>query len=383
MTEAPLETGPSSNTKPIRFDLYLNFAVGVLLVMALGGAAYFGWTVYRDQQTELGSSAAGRLIAVLSGQIRKSPNDAVLRVRLGEAYGSLGKYQQAIEQLNAATKIDPNHTGAYLDLGLIAVLTKNDATAERYFQKVIALTDQGQYSALNETREKALYNLGLLMLEQKRYTEAAGFFKGALLIRRDASDTYYQLAHAYQALGDVDAAIKQLETGLQFDPGFAEAHYYLGELYKQKKDDVNASYQFKKAVELAPGADAPQQALEAFGPASDWITKARDSLANSDLEAALNSILVARNLDPQSFEAAKLHGQILVQRGDLQAALATFLEAAKLNAKDAEVQAQIKSLQPQVSKLNATQAAALKRAAAKKAAAAKAAAKKAATTSGK
>jgi tetratricopeptide (TPR) repeat protein len=378
MTEAPLDSGTSKASRPVPVDLYLNLGVIALIIVILGVGAYFAWSVYRDQQADFGSSAAGRLIGVLTPQIRKNPNDAVLRVRLGEAYGSLGKYQQAIEQLNAAIKIEPKHAGAYLDLGMIAMLTNNNATAERYFQKVISITEGADYAGLSQTREQAFYNLGRLMLEEKRYSEAAGFLKGALGIRRDASDTYYQLAHAYQELGDIDGAITQLETALQFDPGFAEAHFFLGELYQQKKDDVNASYQFKQAVDLAPGAEPPRQALDAYGPATDWIAKAKANLANGDNSAAVNDILIARNLDPTSFDAAKLHGQIILQSGDIKGALAVYLEAAKLNPKDAEVQAQIASLQAQVKALTPAKSAAAKRAAAKSAAARKAAAKKAA-----
>ena len=359
MTEADLGTGPSKSRRSP--DLYLNIALAILVLAVLGGAAWFGYTVYRDQQVEFNSSAAGRLVTVLKGAVVKSPNDATLRVRYGEALGAMNKYQDAIEQFNAAIKIDPKHTGAYLDLGMVAMLTKNDAAAERYFEKVVSLTGDSQYSTLDTVREQAYYNLGLLALGQKRYAEAAGFFKGALQIRNDSSDTYYQLAKAYQGLGDVDSAILQLETGLQFDPGFAEAHYYLGELYKIKKDDVNASYQFKTAVGLAPGADQPEQALEAFGSADDWVKKAGAALAAGNLPVAVNDILVARNLDPKSFDAAKMHVQILVARGDPRGALAVAIEAGKLNPKDAAMQAQIKSLQAQVNALPPLKKAAVKK----------------------
>jgi tetratricopeptide (TPR) repeat protein len=350
MTEADLGTGTSNPRRP---DLYLNIILLVLLVAVLGGAAWFGWTVYRDQQIEFNSSATGRLVTVLRAAVRNQPNDAAVRVRYGEALGAMGKYQDAIAQFNAALKIDPKHTGAYLDLGMVAMLNKDDAAAERYFQKVVSLTSGGQYSALDNIREQAYYNLGLLTLEQKRYAEAAGFFKGALGIRRDSSDTYYQLAKAYQGLGDVDSAITQLAMGLQFDPGFAEAHYYLGQLYKLKKDDVNASFQFKQAVDLAPGADQPLQELQSYGPSSDWVKKANDALAAGNLDQAIIDAEVARNLDPTSFGAAALDAQLLIKKGDLRGALAVAIQAGKLDPKDVAMQAQIKRLQSQVAALPA------------------------------
>jgi tetratricopeptide (TPR) repeat protein len=366
MTQADLGTEPSK--APRSADVYLNLALAVLAFVVIAGIAWFAYTVYTDSQIEFNSSATGRMATVLKEGVRKSPNDAPLRVRYGEALGAMGKYQAAIEQFNAALKIDPKHTGAYLDLGMVAMLNKDNSAAERYFEKVISLTDAGQYSQLDPVREQAYYNLGLLALNDKRYTEAAGFFKGALGIRRDSSDTYYQLAKAYQALGDVDSAITQLETGLQFDPGFAEAHYYLGELYKIKHDDVNASYQFKQAVDLAPGADQPKQALDAYGPASDWVKKASAAVAAGDLASATTDVLIARNLDPSSFDAAKLQVQIILAKGDPRGALSVALEAGKLNPKDAAMQAQIKSLQAQVKALPPVKKAAVKKVVVKKAA---------------
>ena len=208
MTQTDLETGTVPARRPKPFDLWLNIAVTAFVVLLLGGAAYFGWTVYRDRQIEESSSATGRLIAALVGQVRKSPNDPVLRVRLGEAYGATGKYPEATEQLNAAIKINPKHSGAYLDLGMIAMLTNNNKIAENYFQKVLSITEGDQYTSLNTTREQALYNLGTIALQDKRYSDAAGFFKGALHIRRDSSDSYYQLAKSLQGLGAVDAHLQ-------------------------------------------------------------------------------------------------------------------------------------------------------------------------------
>jgi tetratricopeptide (TPR) repeat protein len=131
---------------------------------------------------------------------------------------------------------------------------------------------------------------------------------------------------------------------------------------------VNASYQIAQAVKLAPGADQPQQALEAYGPASDWIAKSNKALNDNDVEAALKYVLVARNLDDKSFDAAKLHGSILVQRGDLKDALDVYKEAAKLNPKDAGVKAEIATLTKQVAALTPAKKAAVKKAAVKKAA---------------
>jgi tetratricopeptide (TPR) repeat protein len=376
MTQSELETGSPRVNRPANVDQWLNIGVIVLLMAVLAGAGYFGYTIYRDRLIEDQSSATGRIAAALGDQVRKTPNDAVLRVRYGEALGAMGKYQQAIDQFNAATKIDPKHTGAYLDLGMVAQLTKNLSAAEGYYLKVITLTDGQDYAGVNPVREQAYFNLGTIMLDQKRFADSAGYFKAALQIRSDASDTYYSLAKDYQGLGDADAAIQQLNIAVQFDPGYAEAHYLLGELYQGKQDIVNATAEYSKAASDAPTADPPKQALESFGPASDWVTKAQQALGTGDTDTALTDAQIAINLDASNFAAAKLKGQILVERGSLKDALAAYQAAALLNPKDAEVKQAIATLTPQVKALTPQKSAAVKKAAAKKSAAKKKAAAK-------
>lgn len=345
MTDAHTQVAPAPAGSPGRLDVWLNVALFTLVVALVALAAWFGYSVWQNYQRTLDTSPSSRVIGSLEDQVRKAPNDVILRVRLGEALGSAGRYPQAIEQLNAALKIDPKHVGAYLDLGMIAFLTDKDAEAEEYFKKVIELTETADFRNVDERRENALYNLGQLKLRQESYEEAAGYFKSALRIRKDASDTYVNLARALKGMEDYDAAIGNLEIALQFDPGFAEAHYLMGQLYQAKKDDVNASYYFYQAAMRAPDADPPQEALAGYGPSSDWVARARKARAEGDIEAALTDALVARNLDPQNLVATKLHGEILLDRGDVKDAVEVYVDALGIDAKDKEVDAALSRLE--------------------------------------
>lgn len=388
MVDVQAENSPSDGSaKPAprrrgNLDTWLNIGLGVIIVAVFAFGAYFGWRVYVDSQTNDATSGAARLIAALSDQVRKTPNDAVLRVRLGEAYGALNKYQQAIAQFNAALKIDPKHTGAYLDLGETAMLTNHNEQAKAYFLKVIDLTDASQYVNIDPDRESSYFNLGLIALQEKNYNDAAGYFKAALVIKNDASDTYYRLAQAFQGLGETDAAIQQLEIGLQFDPNFAQAHYLLGQLYQNKNDLVNASYQYKAAADIDPTAAPPKQALAALGSAGKWLSQAQSKFSSGDTEGALTAILIARNLDPKSFDAAKLHGDILIKRGDLKDALDVYKQALALQPANAALKAQIAQLQTQVNALVVHKATTNSKAKPKSKAKAKAKAKTATTNTG-
>lgn len=326
-------------------DTGLNVAVIALAIAVVGLAAFFGYSVWQNAQRRALTNAPTRVVKALEGQVRKAPNDVVLRVRLGEALGAAGNYPAAIEQFNAALKIDPKHIGAHLDLGMVAMLNKNDDKADLYFNKVLELTASSQFSQVDQRRENAFYNLGLIALRQQRYEEAVGYFKGAQRIRKDASDTYLNLARALRGMKDYDSAISNLEFALAFDPGFAEAHYTLGQVYEEKGDKVNASYHFFQAARLAPDDELPQEALAAFGPSTDWVARAQKQLEAGSLEEALTSALIASNLDPESIGAIKVHAKILMAREDFGDALDVYRKGLKIDPKDAAIVAAIAEIE--------------------------------------
>ena len=326
-----------------KLDVGLSIAVAVLVVLVLGFAGYFGYNVYQDRLAAENSSPAARVAKVLAAQVKQNPNDTTLRVRYGEALAASGKPQQAIEQLNAALKIDPKHTGAFEDLGQIAMAQNHPVEAGRYFQKVVDLSAGSEFQDVNQRREVALYSLGLLAMQNKDYQTAIAQFKAALRIRNDSSDTYYYLGDAFYLSGDLEEAVKQVRTGLAFDPNFAQAHFLLGDIYMAQKDKVNASYEYMKAATLNPNAPEPKQAVAQFGDPAALVKQAA-SLQNTDIEAALEDILIARNLDPNSAAAAIVHGQILVKRNNGKDALDVYRQALKLDPSNVQVQAIVKQL---------------------------------------
>jgi len=309
----------------------------------LGVGTWLGLSIYKNTQSQQLASPAQRVIDDLASSVRKFPNSAPLRVRLGEAYASAGLTKQGIEQFNVALKLDPKHTGALLDLGLLAMQQKDYRTAENYMKKVEKLTATGM-AATSPQRENALFNLGIALLQQKQYEDAASYFKESLRIRRDASDTYYHLALALRGMGDDEAALDELNIALQFDPRYAQAHYQSGLIYKdQGKMDLAAQH-IAAAVEIAPKVKEPKASLASFGGADEWLEKSRDAATEGDAEKAAMNARVAVALDPTFTEAHKVLAQVLEQQGKKKAALNAYKETAKLDPKDVEVAAAVKRL---------------------------------------
>lgn len=341
------EHAPASEAPPVRTgrsDSLFRIAIILLVAAVLGLGGLLGYTVWQGRQEELTATPAQRAIRDLEAIVRKAPNSAAARVRLGEALAAAGSLKAATEQFAIAIKLDKNHTGAYLDLGILAMQEKEYGPAEKYFNKVVELTQSTQFEAMNERREQALFHLGEIALDQKRFEDAAGYFKGALRIRKDASDTYYLLAQALRGMDEDVAAVKQLNAALAFDPNYPEAHYLYGVILLQQGDRINAAVHLRKAADLAPEQKEPAEALRKLGTSADAIEQGREDLAAGKPQAALDQALFARALAPDEAAPTLFHVELLLKSGDkagavkvLKQALVTSPESAELKKRLAEV----------------------------------------------
>ena len=326
-----------------RVDALLRWSIVAILAAVLGLGGLFAYTVWQARRDESASTPAGRAIQDLKARVKATPNNADLRVRLGEALASSGLYKDAVEQLRAATKLNPKHDGAYLDLGILALEQKQPKTAEGYFQKVIELT-AGDMEGVNQRRETAYFYLGSIALDARRYEDAVANLKAALRVRRDTSDTYYLLAQAYKGLDRKDAAMKQLEAALAFDPNYAEAHYLMGQIYLEEGDKINAAEHFRIAAEQAPDQDLPQEALAGLGTAEDAVSKGREDLKAKRYEKAIDSALLARALDPKYVPAVVLHAEAAEASGETSAAVNAYRRLLELEPNNAQAAAGLKRL---------------------------------------
>ena len=147
-----------------RLDTILRWLVVVGVAVVLGLAGLLGYSMWQVRNAESLSTPAGRAIQDLKNRVAATPNDAPLRVRLGEALASAGLIDGAVEQFKTAVKLDQKHTGAYLDLGIMAMQEKQRKTAEGYFNKVVELTTGSQFEDINQRRETAFFYLGEIAL---------------------------------------------------------------------------------------------------------------------------------------------------------------------------------------------------------------------------
>lgn len=320
--------------KPRDYDGIFALAIVGLAIAIIALGSWLGYSVYVQNKMDEASSPAMRALGELADVARQYPSDAAIRVRYAEALATAGMYDEAMEQLANAIKIDPEHGGAYLDMGLVAMAQQKYPEAESYFQKVIELSEGGQFQDVSDRREAALYNLGVIAVSEDRWEDAVGFLKGALRIRKDASDTYLHLARAYRGLGEGDKAIESMLVALAFDPNYAEARYELGMLYMDASNEPSAAVEFRRAVDLAPEADPVIEVLGSLGPVDDRVADARKALKDSDAVEALGFATIAVAVEPTNVDALLVYGQAREDTGDVSGAIVVYRSVLEADPKN-------------------------------------------------
>lgn len=194
----------------------------------------------------------------------------------GIAYDKSGNYQQALNDYNAAIKINPFHEKSYLNRG-------------------------GLYA-----------NLGDLQSAILDYNKAEG------LNPRNAV-VYYNRGNAFRRLGNNQLAIKDYDKAIEVDPQYVDAYYNRGNAYSSLGDFRRAIRDFDRAIELNTGL---MGAYSNRGIAYNGLGDYRKAI--SDLDQAIR-------LNPKSAEAYNSRGLSYEKLGDYQQAIQNYKTATEVN----------------------------------------------------
>jgi tetratricopeptide (TPR) repeat protein len=116
-------------------------------------------------------------------------------------------------------------------------------------------------------------------------------------------------------------AIEEYRRAVRLRPDWAEAHYYLGKAFENKKDWDAAIREYQQAIRLKP--DSPEAHL-VLGNAL---------YRRGDQEGAIAEYREALRLKPDFAPAHNNLGVVLEQKGDQQAALDEYRKASELDPK--------------------------------------------------
>ncbi|HBK06089.1 MAG TPA: hypothetical protein DDZ81_09510 [Acetobacteraceae bacterium] len=194
--------------------LVRNISTALALVIAVAGCSAGGGSADAARQdASIGDAAlnAGSpelALRLADETLNQSPNDAGALTRRGMALTTLGRLDEARENLRKAVSIEPHNAKALLAFGRVQ-LPVDPVAAEASFQAVIH--QDGQNAA-------ALNNLGISRDLQGRHAEAEAAYRAALAASPEMTAAQVNLALCLAIRGQGHEAIGLLRP-LADSPG--------------------------------------------------------------------------------------------------------------------------------------------------------------------
>jgi tetratricopeptide (TPR) repeat protein len=227
-------------------DLLRSLEIKPDLALAYGdlGEVYLAKGVYDQAETSY-----DRYLALSPSKVEQANG----RFLLGKLYYFMGDYAKAVEECGQALELSPSMIEARWILGLTFLEKEMFDRAESE-----ALTIRGLIEKTKTEELKAHYYhlLGELSLRQDLHQQALeNLIRAANVKSLDRTFFVNALGEAYLRIGDLDKATQQLESVLEMNPNYAQAHYLLGLAYEKKGRNEKAKQHFEELVEIWRDAD--------------------------------------------------------------------------------------------------------------------------------
>ncbi|HEX8087924.1 MAG TPA: tetratricopeptide repeat protein, partial [Blastocatellia bacterium] len=110
---------------------------------------------------------------------------------------------------------------------------------------------QGGASANREAAYRA-NNIGVALLEQFKYKEAAEEFQRALRLDPSLALAHINLSIAFYNAPDLAAALREAKTAVEAAPGSPQAHYILGLIARAQNRAADAMMAFQQVLKIDP-----------------------------------------------------------------------------------------------------------------------------------
>jgi tetratricopeptide (TPR) repeat protein len=183
-------------------------------------------------------------LTVFKFGVERYPESPKIRVGLGIAHYSLGKYDDAVQALCEAVDLDPTDTKALDFLG------KMVDVSPRYADDVTKRL--ARFASIYPGNSAANYYYALSLRKRSLSTDnkagqqgAEAYLVKAVRLRPDFPEARYELGLLYEDEARDNDAIHEYELAAKSQPTFMKAHYRLARLYRKTGREALAEKEFQ------------------------------------------------------------------------------------------------------------------------------------------
>ncbi|MBE9264435.1 tetratricopeptide repeat protein [Microcystis sp. LEGE 00066] len=243
------------------------------------------------------------------------------------AYNNLGnvlyeqkKLTEAEEMYRRALALDDKYVDAYNNLGVVLRDQNKLTEAEEMYRRALALDDKFVFA----------YNgLGIVLYDQKKLTEAEEMYRRALALDDKFVFAYNGLGNVLRDQKKLTEAEEMYRRALALDDKYVDAYNGLGNVLRDQNKLTEAEEMFRRAIELDDkfvfaynGLGLVLRDQKKLTEAEEMYRRALDLPDDTTGTPTTTHTLAHNNL-----------GRLLQEQGKLEAAIAEFEKATKIDPK--------------------------------------------------
>ena len=221
---------------------------------------------------------------------------------LGETFFNEGRADEALTYFARVLDAREDHYEGLVYSGVILYERGQHEPASRFLQHALELYPDSFLP---------LFALGAIAAASSELDRAVDLLGRAVEIER-VPQALYLLGNCYYELDRRGAAISALQEAVRLDPTFEEAHHLLGLAYLDRHWNRKALASFRRAQRLNPkkmryedlvlclSGDSSAPLPEVSGSAAEWLRKGEVSLADDQVQKALECYGAAMRLEPDN-----------------------------------------------------------------------------------
>jgi len=219
------------------------------------GLADDGEANFAAARSHLQDGRTDLAISEFRNAIKKNGKNAYFYHGLGAALAQKNQLKDALGAFRKSLELNPYYVQVHNDIG--SVLMAMGQREEGKKELLAAFNDP-----TNSMGEVTARNLGNAFFEEKKYEEAANWYRTSVSRNKGYPDAYGGLADSLLALGRSDEAVADLEAGLKELPAHPGLMLDLGRAYLEAGRFKEARAQLEEAVKKDPVGPSGRKAAE-------------------------------------------------------------------------------------------------------------------------